>query len=85
MDSIKYIGLDVHRDTISVAVLNADGKLVMQSVIATKATTILDFLNGLRGRLYVTFEEGTHSAWLYDLLVREWRMWWCAIRAKTRC
>ena len=70
MDNIKYIGLDVHRDTISVAVLNAEGKLVMQSVIATKATTILDFLNGLRGTLYVTFEEGTHSAWLYDLLVR---------------
>src|ERR1035438_4577434 len=70
MDSIKYVGLDVHRDTISVAVLNADGKLVMQSVIATHATTILDFLWGLRGTLQVTFEEGTHSAWLYDLLGR---------------
>ena len=70
MDSIKYVGLDVHRDTISVAVLNADGKLVMQSVISTRATTILDFLRGLRGTLHVTFEEGTHSAWLYDLLVR---------------
>ena len=70
MDSIKYIGLDVHRDTISVAVLNADGKLVMQSVMATRASAILDFLRGLRGTLHVTFEEGTHSAWLYDLLVR---------------
>ena len=70
MDSIKYVGLDVHRDTISVAVLNADGKLVMQSVIATQASAILDFLRGLRGTLHVTFEEGTHSAWLYDLLVR---------------
>jgi len=70
MDSIKYIGLDVHRDTISVAVLNADGKLVMQSVIATRASVILDFLHGLRGTLQVTLEEGTHSAWLYDLLVR---------------
>ncbi len=70
MNSIKYVGLDVHRDTISVAVLNADGKLVMQSVIATRASTILEFLQGLRGTLHVTFEEGTHSAWLYDLLVR---------------
>ena len=70
MDSIKYIGLDVHQSTISVAVLDAEGKLVMQSVIATHATTILDFLHGLRGTLHVTFEEGTHSAWLYDLLVR---------------
>jgi hypothetical protein len=70
MNSIKYVGLDVHRDTISVAVLNADGQLVMQSVIATHASAILDFLHGLRGILHVTFEEGTHSAWLYDLLVR---------------
>ncbi len=46
MDSIKYIGLDVHRDTISVAVLDAEGKLVMQSVIATRASTILEFLQG---------------------------------------
>jgi transposase len=70
MDSIKYIGLDVHQSTISVAVLDADGKLIMESVIATHAATILDFLQGLRGTLHVTCEEGTHSAWLYDLLVR---------------
>jgi len=56
--------------TISVAVVNADGKLVMQSVIATHAATILDFIHGLRGTLHLTFEEGTHSAWLYDLLAR---------------
>jgi hypothetical protein len=60
----------VHRDTISEAVLNAEGKLVQKSVLATHASAILDFLHGLRGTLYITFEEGTHSAWLYDLLVR---------------
>jgi hypothetical protein len=38
MESVKYIGLDVHQSTISVAVLNTEGKLMMQSVIATKAT-----------------------------------------------
>jgi len=70
MDSIKYIGLDVHQSTISVAVLGSDGKLVMQSVLATQASAIHDFFHGLRGTLHVTFEEGTHSAWLYDLLVR---------------
>jgi transposase len=70
MNSVRYLGLDVHRDTISVAVLNAEGKLVMQSAIATQASAILDFLRGLRGMLHVTFEEGTHSGWLYDLLVR---------------
>jgi hypothetical protein len=31
MDSVKYIGMDVHKDTISIAVLNSSGKLVMKS------------------------------------------------------
>jgi hypothetical protein len=40
----------------------------MESVIETKAITILKFFRGLRGELYVTFEEGTWAAWLYDLV-----------------
>ena len=64
----KFIGLDVHKTSISAAVLDQDGKLVMQSVFATQAAAILGFIHGLRGTLRVTFEEGTHSAWLYDLL-----------------
>ena len=70
MDKIKYIGLDVHRDTISAAVLNESGRLLQQSVLMTRTTAILDFISGVRGSLHVTFEEGTHSAWLYDLLSR---------------
>ena len=70
MDNIKYIGLDVHRDTISAAVLNGSGRLIQQSVLMTRAAAILDFIGGVRGTLHVTFEEGTHSAWLYDLLSR---------------
>ena len=40
----------------------------MESILETKAATILEFLAGLRGTLFVTFEEGTSAAWLYDLL-----------------
>jgi transposase len=68
MTSTKFIGLDVHKTSISVAVLDGEGKLVMQSVVATQAAAILDFLRGLRGTLHLTFEEGTHAAWLYDRL-----------------
>jgi len=68
MDSEKYIGLDVHQATIVVAVMDASGKLVMESMLETKAATILQFFAGLRGTLSVTFDEGTWSAWLYDLL-----------------
>src|SRR5207247_7948864 len=60
--------MDVHTATISVAVRDAAGKLIMESVIETKSSTILQFIQGLCGDLYVTFEEGTWAAWLYDLL-----------------
>ena len=68
MDSVKYIGMDVHKEAISIAVLNSSGKLVMESIIETKAATILQFVQGLRGNLQLTLEEGTWAAWLYDLL-----------------
>jgi hypothetical protein len=51
MESTKYIGMDVHKDAISIAVLNSSGKLVMESIIETKANTILEFVHGLRGSL----------------------------------
>jgi transposase len=68
MNEAKYIGLDVHQATISLAVLDAAGKLVMEAILETKAETILQFIRGLRGSLHVTFEEGTCAAWLHDLL-----------------
>jgi hypothetical protein len=67
MSSEKYIGLDVHQATISVAVMDSRGKVIMESILETKASTLLEFLAGLRGSLFVTFEEGTWAAWLYDL------------------
>jgi transposase len=68
MNDTKYIGLDVHQATISAAVLDSDGKLIMESILETKAATILQFVHGLRGSLHITFEEGTCAHWLHDLL-----------------
>src|SRR6201988_3298166 len=68
MTSTKYIGMDVHKESISIAVRNAAGKIVMECIIETKASMILQWIDGLRGDLQVTFEEGTWAAWLYDLL-----------------
>jgi transposase len=68
VNDAKYIGLDVHQATISAAVLDSTGKLVIESILETKAATILQFVHGLRGSVQVTFEEGTCAAWLHDLL-----------------
>jgi Transposase len=66
---IKYIGMDVHKEAIVIAVRDGSGKLVMESIVETKTSSILQFIHGLRGELHVTWEEGSWAAWLYDLLL----------------
>ena len=68
MESTKYIGMDVHKETISIAVMNSAGKLMIESIVETKAMTHFQFVQGLRGTLLVTIEEGTWATWLYDLI-----------------
>lgn len=64
----KYIGMDIHKATTVVAVLNQLGRVVSEAIIETRAGSILDLLKGIRGALHVTFEEGCQAAWLYDLI-----------------
>jgi hypothetical protein len=54
----KYVGLDVHQSSTVAAVHDEKGKSVMESILATEAEAIRDFLKGLRGTIRVTFEEG---------------------------
>lgn len=58
----------VDGQTRQVAVRKIAGKLVIESIPETKASTLLEFLHGIWGELHVTLEEGTWSSWLYDLL-----------------
>jgi hypothetical protein len=57
MDNAKYIGMDVHKETISIAVLDSSGKLVMESVIETKGITVVQFIRGDLGRVVVRSAE----------------------------
>jgi hypothetical protein len=59
MSSAKYIGLDVHQATTVAAVLDGNGKLVMEAIVETKAATLFQFIDGISGELHVTLEEGT--------------------------
>ena len=63
-----YVGMDVHRASIMIVVLNGAGKMVMQSVIEVGAERVRGFLKQLRGKVYVTFEEGTQAHWLHDVV-----------------
>ena len=63
-----YVGMDVHRASIVIVVLNGAGKVVMQSVIETGAERVRGYLKQLRGKVYVTFEEGTQANWLHEVV-----------------
>jgi transposase len=60
--------MDRHQATISVAVRDSSGEVVIEAILETKAERTLQFIHGRRGSLQVTFEEGTWAAWLHDLL-----------------
>jgi transposase len=64
----KYVAMDVHKASVAIGVRDAAGKYIMESIVETKAVTLLEFVKGLSGTIHLTLEEGTQSAWLYDLL-----------------
>lgn len=68
MNSEKYVAFDVHLATIAFCILDYAGTIVGEGVFQNKAETIRDFLAGIRGRIHLTFEQGTLAAWLHDLV-----------------
>jgi hypothetical protein len=62
VNDAKYIGLDVHQATISATVLDSTGKLVMESILETKAATILQFIHGLRGLVARLAQAPRHAS-----------------------
>jgi hypothetical protein len=64
MEGIKYLALDVHIASITMVVMSAAGRLLVEKCIPTSAAEIRRCFKEQRGRLVVTFEEGTLSQWL---------------------
>jgi len=70
MKQDKYIGMDVHQATTVVAVLDANGKVIWETIISTQAGEVIRLLESLSGPLHVTFEETTQAEWLYEVVRR---------------
>ena len=64
----KYMGLDVHQATTVAAVMNAEGKIVLETMVPTKAGPIRELIESLSGPLHVTLEEGTQAQWLHEVI-----------------
>ena len=65
----KYVALDVHQAMTVATVREESGKVLLRSIFPTEEPAILEFFQGMRGSIHVTFEEGTQAQWLHDLLV----------------
>jgi hypothetical protein len=68
MSNDMFVGADVHAVSTTYAVLNDSGKLVMEGVVETTAQSLISIVKSIPGAVHLTFEEGTHASWLYNLL-----------------
>jgi|RhiMethySRZTD1v2_1073278.scaffolds.fasta_scaffold125267_1 transposase len=64
----RYIGIDVHSESCTVAVMGPTGKRLKEAKIETNGKALTDFIRTIAGQRHICFEEGTHSEWLYELL-----------------
>ncbi len=64
----RYIGIDVHTQSSTIVVMGASGRRLRTLVVETHGEALIQAIKGIPGRLHICLEEGTQSAWLYELL-----------------
>jgi transposase len=64
----RYIGLDVHTQSCTLAVVGPSGRRLHSEVVETNAKVLVDRIRAVGGRRHVCMEEGTQSAWLHEVL-----------------
>jgi hypothetical protein len=64
----RYIGLDAHGASCTFGVIGPSGRKLRQDVVETHGAALVQYLRNIPGRKHLCLEEGTHSAWLYEIL-----------------
>jgi transposase len=68
MESIHYIGLDVHKKTISYCIKAVNGKVVRQGNISTERKALRHWLTELPSPWMGALEATIFTGWIYDFL-----------------
>jgi len=68
MESIHYIGLDVHKKTISYCIKTASGKVVQEGNIRTERKALRHWLAELPRPWMGALEATIFTGWIYDFL-----------------
>ena len=64
----RYIGLDAHGTSCTFGVLGPSGRKLRRDVVETSGAALVSYLRSIPGRKHLCLEEGTQSAWLYEIL-----------------
>lgn len=64
----RYLGLDAHGSSCTFAVVGPSGRKLRQDVVETNGTALVRYVRSIPGRKHLCLEEGTSSAWLYEVL-----------------
>jgi transposase len=64
----RYIGLDVHAASTTFAIVGENGKRLGTHVVETNGQALVERLKTIPGTKHVCLEEGTQSAWVYEIL-----------------
>jgi len=57
LEHFRTLGMDVHQATTVVAVIDAEGKIVLETIVATAAGPIRRLIESISGPVHVTLEE----------------------------
>lgn len=64
----RYIGIDAHLKSCTLAVMGPSGRRLHELVVETHGRALRDSLTAVAGSKQVCLEEGELSEWLYELL-----------------
>lgn len=64
----RFIGLDVHKASTTFGVIGESGKRLGTHVVETNGEALVTQLRAIPGDRHICLEEGTQSAWLYEIL-----------------
>lgn len=64
----RYIGLDAHTSSCTVATVGPSGRRVNSQIVETNARALIQVLRSIPRDRHLCLEEGTHASWLYEVL-----------------
>ena len=64
----RYIGIDSHATSCTLAVVGPSGRKLSQQVVETNASALVEAIRSIPRPRHLCLEEGTHSAWLHEIL-----------------